>query len=84
MNPILVSLHFTVPEPLVVASNGRLLSVVKNQDGTQTFNWFVSMPINNYNITLNVAPYKTVGRKKYTSAASGTVPMEVLGSSGRF
>jgi len=73
--PETVSLHFTVPEPLVVASNGRLLSVVKNRDRTQTFNWFVSMPINNYNITLNVAPYKTV-EGEYTSAASGTVPIK--------
>ena len=73
--PETVSLHFTVPQPLVAASNGRLLSTVKNQDGTQTFNWFVSMPINNYDITLNVAPYKTV-EDKYTSPLSGTVPIK--------
>ncbi len=58
--PERVSLHFTVPQPLVAASNGRLQSVIKNQDGTQTFNWLVSSPINNYNITLNLAPYKII------------------------
>jgi aminopeptidase N len=72
--PETVSLHFTVPQPLVAASNGRLQSVVKNQDGTQTFNWFVAEPINNYGITLNVAPYKTI-EDKFTSVAGGTMPV---------
>jgi aminopeptidase N len=72
--PETTSLHFTVPEPLVAASNGRLQSVVKNQDGTQTFNWFVSSPISNYNITLNVAPYKTV-EDSYQSRSGENVPI---------
>ncbi len=72
--PETTSLHFTVPQPLVAASNGRLQSVVKNQDGTQTFNWFVSTPISNYNITLNVAPYKTV-EDRYMSVSGSAVPI---------
>ena len=72
--PDTVSLHFTVPQPLVAASNGTLQSVVKNNDGTQTFNWLVANPINNYNITLNVAPYKTV-EDKYVSVSGETVPV---------
>lgn len=72
--PETVSLHFNVPQPLVVASNGSLRSVVRNQDGTQTFNWFVSNPINNYNITLNVAPYKTI-QDKYASVSGAVVPV---------
>lgn len=72
--PETVSLHFTVPQPLVVASNGTLRSVVKNRDGTQTFNWLVSNPINNYSITLNVAPYKTI-EDKYASISGATVPV---------
>ena len=72
--PETVSLHFTVPEPLVVASNGRLQSVVKNSDGTQTFNWFVSSPINNYGIALNVAPYKTV-EQTYISVSGKSIPV---------
>lgn len=67
-------LHYTVPEPLVAVANGLLKSVVKNQDGTQTFNWHTSQPINNYSITLNVAPYKTI-EDKYTSVAGGVVPV---------
>ena len=72
--PETTSLHYTVPQPLIAVANGRLQSVVKNQDGTQTFNWFVSQPINNYSITLNVAPYKTI-EDKYTSLAGGTMPV---------
>ena len=67
-------LHFTVPQPLVAVANGLLKSVVKNQDGTQTFNWHTSQPINNYSITLNVAPYKTI-EDKYTSLAGGVMPV---------
>ncbi len=67
-----VALHFTVPDPLVVASNGKLQSIVENNNQTSTFNWFVSEPINNYDITLNAAPYKTIS-KKYVSTAGDTI-----------
>jgi aminopeptidase N len=68
------SLHFTVPEPLVAASNGKLQSVVKNADGTRTFNWFVSQPVSNYGIALNVAPYKLI-EDKMQSSAGDSIPM---------
>ena len=58
--PDTTSLHFTVPANLVAASNGKLQSIKINQDGTKTYNWFVSQPISNYNIALNVAPYKLI------------------------
>ncbi len=58
--PETTDLHYTVPQPLVAVANGKLQNVVKNQDGTQTFNWHISQPINNYSITLNVAPYSTL------------------------
>jgi aminopeptidase N len=67
-----VALHFTVPEPLVVASNGKLLSIIENKDQTRTYNWFVSTPINNYGIALNAAPYKTIS-KEYVSTAGETL-----------
>ena len=58
--PDTTSLHFTVPANLVAASNGKLQSIKINQDNTKTYNWFVSQPISNYNIALNVAPYKLI------------------------
>jgi aminopeptidase N len=70
-----VSLHFTVPANLTAASNGTLKSVVKNADGTQTFNWFVANPINNYDIALNVAPYKLI-EDKALSVGGEMIPIQ--------
>ncbi len=46
-----------VPEKLMDVSNGRLRSVVEGKNGTRTFNWFVSNPINNYGVNINVGDY---------------------------
>jgi aminopeptidase N len=58
--PDSMALHITVPNPLVVASNGRLTRVDHLPDHTRTYHWFVSTPINSYNVALNIAPYRTV------------------------
>ena len=68
------NLHFTVPANLVAASNGRLESVVDNKNGTKTFNWFISQPISNYNIALNVAPYKII-EDSMKSVTGDTIPI---------
>ena len=47
----------TVPDNLIDVSNGRLRSEVQNADHTKTYNWFVSNPINNYGVNLNIADY---------------------------
>jgi len=47
----------TVPTPMVDVSNGRLRAVSINDDGTSTFSWFVSEPINNYSICDNAGTY---------------------------
>jgi aminopeptidase N len=46
-----------VPDKLIDVSNGRLRSVVKNKNKTRTYNWFVSNPINNYGVNINIADY---------------------------
>jgi aminopeptidase N len=48
----------TVPQPMVDVSNGRLRSVKKNDDGTTTFEWFVTSPINNYGVEVNAGTYE--------------------------
>jgi aminopeptidase N len=53
----------TVPEGLTDVSNGRLRSSIKNSDHTTTYNWFVSNPINNYCVNLNIADYVYFGEK---------------------
>jgi aminopeptidase N len=72
--PDTTALHFTVPEPLVAASNGRLQSVVDNKNGTRTYNWFISQPISNYNIALNAAPYRLI-EDEMTSVAGDKIPL---------
>lgn len=59
------SMHIsaTVPENLTDVSNGRLRGVVTNSDRTNTFNWFVSNPINNYCVNLNIADYAHFSEK---------------------
>ena len=46
-----------VPNNLTNVSNGRLQSVIDMKDGTRTFNWYVSNPINNYGVNINIGDY---------------------------
>jgi len=55
--PDSMTISVTVPEPLVVATNGRLRSVEQAEPGYTTYDWFVSTPISTYNVSLNIAPY---------------------------
>ena len=55
VNSMLISV--TVPENLTDVSNGRLQSVVDLKDGTKTFNWLVTNPINNYGVNINIGDY---------------------------
>jgi len=68
------TLRITVPKPLIVASNGRLIEVLDHEDGTRTFHWHTSFPISNYNVALNIAPYETI-TADYTSVAGEIVPV---------
>jgi aminopeptidase N len=47
----------TVPDSMTDVSNGRLRSTKHNADGTTTFEWFVSEPINNYDVEVNAGHY---------------------------
>ncbi len=66
-----VELHITVPENLYVASVGKLGKTDQNQDDTKTYHWKMESSINNYNIVVNIAPYKIV-EQNYKSI-DGTV-----------
>ncbi len=69
-----VSLHITVPNNLYVAANGKLQTINENEEDTRTFYWLMSNPINNYNISLNIAPYKII-EQNYKSVAGETFPI---------
>jgi aminopeptidase N len=47
----------TIPDSVIDVSNGRLRSTTPNADGTTTYEWFVTNPINNYDIAVNAAHY---------------------------
>lgn len=52
------AIDITVPAGLTDVSNGRLRGKVNNADGTTTFKWFVSNPLNNYGVNVNIAKYE--------------------------
>lgn len=48
----------TVPSNLIDVSNGRLRSIVRNRkEKMTTYNWFVSNPISNYSVNINIGDY---------------------------
>jgi len=55
--PDSMRMSFDVPDSLICVSNGRLRSEKKLNNGFTRFTWFVSLPIINYDVTLNIADY---------------------------
>lgn len=55
--PDSILISVTIPEDLTDVSNGRLRGVDENNDGTKTWHWFVSNPINNYGVNINIGDY---------------------------
>src|SRR5437660_9168189 len=47
----------TVPDSMIEVSNGRLRNTTANRDGTTTYEWFVTSPINNYDVEINAGRY---------------------------
>ena len=56
VDSMLISVN--VPKDLINVSNGRLRSI-EDYGETKTFNWFVSNPINNYGVNINIGDYVT-------------------------
>jgi len=54
VDSMLISVN--VPKDLINISNGRLRSI-EDFGETKTFNWFVSNPINNYGVNINIGDY---------------------------
>lgn len=72
--PDSVGMHITVPEGLVVATNGKSMGNYKTAGNKVTYDWFVSTPISNYNIALNIAPYKRID-SELASVSGETFPV---------
>jgi aminopeptidase N len=53
------TLSITVPDSLVAVGNGRLHEKKSNNDGTSTWTWEVTAPINNYDLIPYIGKYAT-------------------------
>lgn len=69
-----VSVSVRVPDDLTALSNGRSRGSEYHGDGTKTFHWFTSTPINNYAVSVNIAPYDVI-TTSFVSVAGDTVPV---------
>ena len=56
-------ISINAPKNLIAVSNGRLQSVKQMKDGTKTYNWYVSNPINNYGVNINIGDYVSFSEK---------------------
>jgi aminopeptidase N len=52
-----MTISVRVPKNLINVSNGRLRDIEKHDDNTTTYHWFVSNPINNYGVNINIGDY---------------------------
>lgn len=64
-----------VPTGLYCVANGNLELQERQTDGTSTFHWFVSYPINNYNVTLNIGDYVTI-HDEYNAADESVLSLD--------
>lgn len=68
------TMRLTVPDPLIAVGPGLLEKSQKNPDKTTTFTWQMNLPINNYSLVFNAAPYELV--KDSTKSVGGqTIPI---------
>lgn len=57
--PDSMRLHYTVPKGLMAVGNGQFEGKTDSQE-KETFNWFISYPINTYNVSLYVGKFKKI------------------------
>jgi aminopeptidase N len=73
--PDSMMISITVPEGLDNISNGRLRQVSKANKGWTRFDWFVSNPINSYNVTVNIGKFAHFG-EMFVPASGDTLTMD--------
>lgn len=71
-------LHIVVPDSLVGVGNGRFNSNTPNGDGTTTWHWHVSAPINNYNLVPYIGKYVRFDERPLGAAGPLTLDFWVL------
>lgn len=56
--PDSMKIWITVPDEYMEISNGRLLNKTRMPENKMRYEWYVSYPINNYNVTFNIGKYE--------------------------
>ncbi len=72
--PDSMSIRIAVPSSLMCVANGNLRQTVKSGEYTR-YDWFVSYPINNYNVTLNIGKYVHFS-DSYTALDGDKLPLD--------
>lgn len=67
-------MRLTAPDPLIAVGPGNLDRTVKNGDKTSTYVWRMPLPINNYSLVFNAAPY-TVVKDSARSVTGQRIPI---------
>jgi aminopeptidase N len=55
--PDSAEMHITIPDSLMCVGNGRFRGKINNGDGTATYDWAVTNPINSYNLIPYIGKY---------------------------
>jgi len=69
-------IHISVPSGLMAVSNGRLTKETELQGGYTKYDWHVSYPINNYDVTLNIAKYRQFSDLYVNAAFNDTLTLD--------
>ncbi len=72
--PDKATMRLTVPDPLIGVGPGLLQKTQKNADKTTTYTWHMPLPINNYSLVFNAAPYDLV-KDSAKSITGETIPI---------
>jgi aminopeptidase N len=70
-----MQISLTVPKNVSAITNGVLQSVDDVAIDKHRFNWQLSVPASDYNIAINIGPFKRI-QQSYTSINGATVPIE--------
>ncbi|MCP4632349.1 MAG: T9SS type A sorting domain-containing protein [candidate division Zixibacteria bacterium] len=69
-----VDVIMTVRDDLIATSNGNMMSVVDNGDGTKTYTWHISYPITTYLVCMTISNYQ-VFTDWYVNPESDSLPI---------
>ncbi len=69
-----MAISVRVPADLINVSNGRLIKVEEHDNNTKTWHWYVTNPINNYGVNINIGDYMHFGEQY--EGENGTLDMD--------